>query len=229
MACDDGERVSGIGMGIGVESVGSRMTACGEHSDFGIEDRRLGGADVIGSDTGNLAVLIEKICSIPLIEDFDTGSKCLLIDRLQQRQTCSVFGIAGTRLALPAERSDGDIAVWFTGKNTSHLLSPSDGFGRFGAHQFYSILICKIIRAFDRVEHMQFYGVLFAKSGVDPSLCSTGVRTERVKLGDDRCLFACHSQLSRRSQTSQTGTNDHGIILIDLNIRWFAHECMSFS
>ena len=101
-------------MCVGVEAVSSRMAACSEHDQLGIENGRLGVSDVVCRYTVRFAVFVKQVCTVPLVKYFDTGTECLLVDRLKDGKPGSVFGIAGSRLTLASKRSNSNVALFIS-------------------------------------------------------------------------------------------------------------------
>ena len=134
-----------------------------------------------------------QIGHIPFLCEFDAFRHALLPQREEDLMADAVCGVCGSSnwflaeiLGVPAETTLGDVPVFGAGERHAGMFQFDDRCRSLLREQFGRILIDQPIAAFDGVVVMPMPIVVFdiAEAGRDAALCGTGVRAQRLELGN---------------------------------------------
>lgn len=110
------------------------------------------------------------------------------------------------------------LAFLGTGEGAAVVLEFDNGSGSLAGHVVNGILVTKPIGTLDSIVHVPspVIRVHVAESSVDAALRSDSVGSGREELGDTGGVEAGLSETESGTETSTTGTNDEGIVLVIL-------------
>ena len=114
---------------------------------------------------------------------------------------------------MPAESALVDLSVGGSVKREAHPLELNHRRDRLACEHLCGILICQVVAALDRVEHVPLPVVFLniAEGGAHATLCGAGVRARRVELRQDSGRHALAREFKCRPEAGAARANNDRI------------------
>jgi hypothetical protein len=133
--------------------------------------------------------------------------------------TGSLNSVLAEFLSMSTEATLENPAVFDAAEGHAHVFEFDNNFGSHTAHEFYGVLIAKVIASLDGVEHVPdpVVGLHVAQGRRNASLSRYRMRAGREDLADDSSIDNFGS-FERSSKSCPAGSYNHNIVFMNNDI-----------